>query len=71
MGIAEIVWTEDRIAHIGRHGVETEEFEEICFGNALVLRRGGKAETPCITSWAKPRLGATFSASFQTAEDTR
>ena len=44
MEIAEFVWTDDRVAHIGRHGVEAEEFEEVCFGRALVLKAkaGGK-----------------------------
>lgn len=36
--ISEFVWTEDRISHIGRHGVEPEEFEDACLGKALVLR---------------------------------
>lgn len=36
--ISEFVWSEDRIAHIGRHNVEPEEFEEVCFGKALVLQ---------------------------------
>jgi uncharacterized protein len=36
--ISEFVWPEDRIAHLGRHNVEPEEFEDVCFGEALVLR---------------------------------
>ncbi len=42
--IREFVWPEDRIEHISRHGVTPEEFEEACFGNALVLR--GRSEGP-------------------------
>jgi uncharacterized DUF497 family protein len=42
--IAEFVWSEDRIAHIGRHSVEPEEFEEVCFGKALVLRAKSQGE---------------------------
>ena len=44
MEISEFVWTDDRITHIARHGVEPEEFEDVCFGKALVLRAkaGGK-----------------------------
>jgi uncharacterized DUF497 family protein len=42
--IAEILWPQDRIAHIARHGVAPEEFEEVCFGASLVLR--GKATGP-------------------------
>jgi hypothetical protein len=39
--ISEFLWSEDRIAHIGRHSVEPEEFEEVCFGQALVLTETG------------------------------
>ena len=44
MEISEFVWNDDRITHIARHGVEPEEFEDVCFGKALVLRAraGGK-----------------------------
>ena len=46
MQISEFVWTEDRIIHVGRHGVEAEEFEEVCFGKALVLRAKAQGENP-------------------------
>jgi len=42
--ISEVLWPEDRVDHIGRHGVRPEEFEEVCFGVPLVLR--GKATGP-------------------------
>jgi uncharacterized protein len=38
MVIDELVWSEDRIGHIARHGVHPEEFEEACFGRSLVRR---------------------------------
>ena len=38
MVISELVWSEDRIAHIARHRVEPEEVEDVCFGPSLVLR---------------------------------
>jgi len=38
MKIHEILWPVDRIEHIGAHNVTPEEFEEVCFGQALVLR---------------------------------
>jgi hypothetical protein len=44
--ISEFVWTEDRINHIARHGVEAEEFEEVCFGRALVLRAKAEGKNP-------------------------
>ena len=40
--IHEILWPEDRIEHIARHGVLPEEVEQVCFGHALVQR--GRAE---------------------------
>jgi uncharacterized DUF497 family protein len=46
VAISQFVWSEDRIAHIGRHGVQPEEFEEVCFGGALVLRARAAGENP-------------------------
>jgi hypothetical protein len=42
--IEELLWPGDRVEHIARHGVEPEEFEDVCFGTPLVLRArsGGK-----------------------------
>jgi hypothetical protein len=44
MTISEIIWPEDRIEHIGQHGVTPAEVEEVCFGEPLVFRgkSGGK-----------------------------
>jgi uncharacterized protein len=42
--ISELLWPPERIDHISRHGVTPEEFEEVCFGESLVLR--AKAEGP-------------------------
>ena len=44
--ISEFVWSEDRIAHIGRHNVEPEEFEEVCFGKALVFQAKSQGKNP-------------------------
>ncbi|MDP2905139.1 MAG: BrnT family toxin [Candidatus Omnitrophota bacterium] len=39
MRIEEIVWTEDTVSHIARHGVEPKEVEEACFeGSAYILK---------------------------------
>ena len=38
MPISEILWPQERVDHIGQHGVAPEEFEEVCFGLSLVLR---------------------------------
>jgi hypothetical protein len=44
MKIRELIWPEDRIDHIARHGVSPEEIEDVCFGRSLVQRAksGGK-----------------------------
>ena len=46
MEISEFVWNDERIAHIGRHSVLPEEFEEVCFGDALVLRGKSTGKSP-------------------------
>jgi hypothetical protein len=38
MRIGELIWPEDRVAHIAEHGVRPHEVEEICFGRPLILR---------------------------------
>ena len=42
MRISAFLWPDDRVEHIGRHGVDREEVEEACFGKALV--RGVQSE---------------------------
>jgi uncharacterized protein len=44
MKVQQIIWPEDRVDHIARHGVTPGEFEEACFGTPLVFR--GKSEGP-------------------------
>ena len=46
MEIAEFVWSPDRIEHVARHGVEPDEFEQVCFGEALVLRAKAEGKNP-------------------------
>jgi uncharacterized DUF497 family protein len=46
MRIAKIVWPEDRIEHIARHGVTPEEMEDVCFGKSLVRRGKSEGENP-------------------------
>jgi uncharacterized DUF497 family protein len=38
MRIFEIIWPKDRIDHIGFHGINPQEVEEVCFRKSLVLR---------------------------------
>jgi uncharacterized DUF497 family protein len=44
--IHELVWAEDRVDHIARHGVAPEEVEQVCFGNPLVLRAKSEGKNP-------------------------
>lgn len=44
--IRQFLWPEDRIEHIARHRITPEEFEEVCFGPAWVLRRKSEGENP-------------------------
>lgn len=46
MPISEVLWPEDRVDHIARHGVRPEEFEEVCFGAPLVLRAKATGQNP-------------------------
>jgi len=46
MKIHELVWTEDRIEHIARHGVTPEEVEETCFGLSFVQHGKSEGEKP-------------------------
>jgi uncharacterized protein len=46
MKIHELIWPEDRIDHIARHGVSPEEIEEVCFGRSLVQRAKSEGKNP-------------------------
>jgi hypothetical protein len=46
MRIHQFVWPQDRIDHIDRHGVTPDEVEEVCFGQALVLRARSEGANP-------------------------
>ena len=46
MKITAIIWPEDRIEHIARHGVTPEEVEEVCFENSLVQRTRSQGKNP-------------------------
>ena len=46
MKVHQLIWPEDRKAHIARHGVTPEEVEETCFGPALVQRAKSQGENP-------------------------
>ena len=44
--IRELVWPQDRIAHISRHGVSPDEVEEVCFARSLVQEARTAGENP-------------------------
>ncbi len=46
MRIDEIIWPEERIEHIVRHGITPEEVEEACFGKSLVQRAKSEGKNP-------------------------
>ena len=46
MRVHELIWPQDRIDHIARHGVTPEEVEEVCFGWSLVQRGKSEGENP-------------------------
>lgn len=46
MVIYELVWPEDRIDHIARHGIVPEEVDEVCFGTAFVQRAKSQGDNP-------------------------
>ena len=46
MRIDALVWPEERIEHIARHGVTPEEVEQVCFGKSLVRRAKSEGENP-------------------------
>jgi len=46
MRIHELIWPDDRIDHIARHGVEPEEVEEVCSSRSLVQRAKASGMNP-------------------------
>jgi hypothetical protein len=52
--VNEFIWPQDRIEHIGKHGVEPHEMEEVCFGQALVQRAKASGANPVDYELGKP-----------------
>ena len=46
MQIHELIWPEDRIEHIARHGVAPDEVDEVCFSKSLVRRAKSQGDNP-------------------------
>lgn len=59
MEIRELVWPEDRIAHIAAHGVSPEEVEEVCFDRPMTLKAKSSGKNPVFYV-----LGQTFTGRY-------
>ena len=46
MTIHDLLWPEDRVEHIARHGVTPEEVEQVCFGKSWVRRTRAEGKNP-------------------------
>jgi hypothetical protein len=46
MRIERLLWPEERIDHIARHGVTPDEVEEACFGKPFARRSRSEGENP-------------------------
>lgn len=46
MTVHEIIWPDDRINHIARHGVTPDEVEQVCFGRPWVRRARSEGTNP-------------------------
>ena len=57
--IHELVWPEDRIAHIAAHHVSPEEVEETCFDRPLVQSARSSGKNPVFYV-----LGQTFAGRY-------
>jgi uncharacterized protein len=44
--ISEVLWPQERVDHIAEHGVTPDEFEEVCFGQSLILRARATGPNP-------------------------
>jgi len=59
MQIHTILWPDDRVEHVARHNITPDEFDEVSFGGALVLRTKAEGKHPVYNV-----LGQTFSGRY-------
>jgi len=57
MRIRELLWPQERIGHIARHGILPSEVDEVCFGFPLVQRAKSEGKNPAIMFLDKLMLG--------------
>jgi len=41
-----LIWPDDRVEHIARHGIEPEEADDVCFGISLVVHCKATGRNP-------------------------
>ena len=46
MKIHEFLWPRDRLEHIAKHSVTSDEVEEVCFGKPFIQRAKSHGENP-------------------------
>ena len=61
MVIHELIWPDDRVEHIARHGVAPEEVEDVCFGRPFVRRTKSEGENPVYLVQGQTRQGRYLS----------
>ena len=44
--IREVLWPADRIEHITNHHITPNEYEQVCFGKTLILRKKSDGKNP-------------------------
>lgn len=57
MKIRQILWPEEQVEHIAAHNITPEEFEEVCFGRALVLRTKSEGKSPVFNVLGQTNAG--------------
>ncbi len=55
--IHELIWPQDRIEHIARHGVTPNEVKEVCLGEPFVQRAKSQGENPVYHFLGQTRVG--------------
>ncbi len=46
MKIHELLWPHDRLEHIAKHNVTSDEVEEVCFGKSFIQRTKSHGKNP-------------------------
>ena len=57
MLIYQFIWSDDCVDHIAGHGVTAKEVEQVCFGDALVLRTKPQGRSPVYYCLGRTQTG--------------